>query len=479
MTPAILWFRRDLRTRDNPALLAAAEGGRPIIPVYVVDDLDQGGASRWWLHHSLESLDRSLRPHGSRPVFRNGRPADVLGEIVARTGASDVYFNRRFEPAARRQEADVEQAIAGTCGIHAFDGALLRYPDEPRTLSGKPFKVFTPYWKAATAMGDPDRPGPAPAKLITMDGGLESPDIHELGLLPSKPDWAGGLRATWTPGESGALERLDSAVDIAGSYAELRDRPDREATSRLSPHLHFGELSPRQVWHDVASGNTRSGKTGADALLRQLFWREFSTYLLFHFPSLPDTPLRKEFEDFPWVDDRVGFHAWQRGLTGYPIVDAGMRQLWHTGWMHNRVRMIAASFLVKDLLVPWQDGADWFLDTLVDADLANNSASWQWVAGCGTDAAPYFRIFNPVLQGQKFDPLGDYVRRWVPELERLPARYIHEPWTAPLDEQKAANMVIGEDYPEPIVNHREARDLALTAYRAIRKQDSDRLAKKR
>jgi deoxyribodipyrimidine photo-lyase len=471
MNPVILWFRRNLRLHDNLALCAAADTGRPVVPVYISDDLDAGGASCWWLHHSLRALDAALREHGSGLVVRNGEPAEVLPELVDATGAEAVYFSRRYEPQARAQESSIEKALDGRCEISGFRDGVIRHPDSVMTQSGTPYKVFTPFWKAASAPGEPEQPRSRPAQLDTTTAGLDSGNIDDLELLPVGPDWAGGLRETWAPGEKGASERLDAACAIAGDYDEHRDRPDLEGTSRLSPHLHFGELSPRQVWHDVRSATAASGQKGADALLRQLYWRDFSTYLLYHFPRLPDEPLREEFRQFPWTDDPEGLEAWQRGRTGYPIVDAGMRQLWATGWMHNRVRMIVASFLVKDLLVPWQAGADWFLDTLVDADLANNSASWQWVAGCGTDAAPYFRIFNPVLQGKKFDPMGDYVRRWVPELARLPAKLIQEPWKASLDEQQSANVMIGEDYPEPIVDHGAARDLALEAYRAIRKEN--------
>ena len=471
MRPVILWFRRNLRLHDNPALRAAADAGRPLVAVYVSDELDTGGASRWWLHHSLASLDAALKAHGAGLVIRAGRPEALLPGLVEATGAEAVFFSRRYEPKARAQERALEDALEGRSELQGFDDAVLRHPESVMTGAGTPYKVFTPFWKAASGDGEPGKPAPKPARFETTTAGLEPGDIDALGLLPTAPDWAGGLREAWAPGEDGAFERLEAACEIAADYAENRDRPDLEGTSRLSPHLHFGELSPRQVWHDIRSATPSSGRKGADALLRQLYWRDFSTYLLYHFPRLPDEPLRTEFRDFPWADDPDGLQAWQRGRTGYPIVDAGMRQLWETGWMHNRVRMIVASFLVKDLLVPWQAGADWFLDTLVDADLANNSASWQWVAGCGTDAAPYFRIFNPVLQGRKFDPMGDYVRRWVPELARLPVKHVQEPWKAGLDEQKAANVIIGDDYPEPIVNHGDARDLALATYRAIRKAD--------
>jgi deoxyribodipyrimidine photo-lyase len=287
--------------------------------------------------------------------------------------------------------------------------------------------------------------------------------------LPTRPDWAGGLREHWEVGESAAHRRIDDMTEKVVHYAEGRDLPARDYTSGLSPHLHFGEVSPRQVWHAIMDSARDQGlEEAAEPFIRQLYWRDFSGYLLHHYPSLPDTPLRSEFASFPWTEDPAALKAWQQGRTGYPIVDAGMRQLWHIGWMHNRVRMIAASLLVKHLLIPWQLGADWFLDTLVDADLANNSAGWQWVAGCGTDAAPYFRIFNPIAQGQKFDPDGEYVRRWVPELRDMPTQFIHEPWTADDFTQQTAGVLIGKDYPAPIIEHKRGRERALEAYQAMR-----------
>jgi deoxyribodipyrimidine photo-lyase len=445
MPPVILWFRRNLRLRDNAAVIEAALRDQPVVPVYVVGPDDAGGASRWWLHHSLESLDGALRDLGGGLVVRSGDPVDRIAAIADATGASEILFARRFEPAARADEKRLAERLGDELTVTAVDDALLNQPRSVMTQGETPYRVFTPYWRAAARLGEPAAPEPAVPGLRMARHDLESTPLGDLDLLPTAPDWAGGLRQTWTPGEEGALARLDELPDTAARYATERDRPDLDGTSRLSPHLHFGEVSVRQVWSAVRSAEARGmNAASAEALLRQLYWRDFSHYLLFHFPGLPEAPLREEFRRFPWIDDPDLLEAWQRGRTGYPIVDAGMRQLWHTGWMHNRVRMIVASFLVKDLLIPWQRGAAWFLDTLVDADLANNSASWQWVAGCGTDAAPYFRIFNPTLQGEKFDPRGDYVRRWVPELAS------------------------GGDYAEPVVDHASARDRALEAYRTIR-----------
>ena len=444
-----------MRLSDNAALINAAESGRPVIPVYIVDGQDVGGASRWWLHHSLRSLDQDLRGLGSQLVLRAGSPDKVLAEMSGETGATALYYSRRYEPLSRLQEEEVQAALQDTLDVYAFDDSLLHDPDSVVTNRGLPYRIFTPFWKAASKLGDPPVPRPVPAPINFSRRLPASLQWSELGLLPSAPAWDGGLRSTWVPGESAGLSRIDKFESTLRSYDQHRDRPDLDATSRLSPYLHFGEISVRQVWHAARQLEMRTGFSAAMASLsRQLYWRDFSTYLLFHFPTMPDRPLRKEFDGFPWSRDDSLLRSWQHGTTGYPIVDAGMRQLWQTGWMHNRVRMIAASFLVKDLLIPWQEGAAWFLDTLVDADLANNSASWQWVAGCGADAAPYFRIFNPTLQGMKFDPHGRYIRRWIPELTDSAA----------------------SDYPSPIVDHGAARRRALEAYRSTKGKRTSKLA---
>ena len=477
MKPVLLWLRRNLRLADNAPLIAAAETGRPVIALYVRSAQDVGGASQWWLHHSLASLDHDLGEFGSSLVIRSGDAGEVLAEVASETGADSVFFSRRYEPASREQEQGLEDALGDRLELRAFDDSLLNHPSAVMTQGGSPYKVFTPFWKASSRLGEPPAPAAVPHAINFATDLPASQPLDELRLLPSAPDWAGGLRSEWQPGESGAHRRLEALEPVLQAYGEHRDRPDLDATSRLSPHLHFGEISVRQLWHTVRAMEARLPATrGAEMLLRQLYWRDFSAYLLYHFPTLPEQPLRGEFEQFPWVDDERALRAWQKGMTGYPIVDAGMRQLWASGWMHNRVRMIVASFLVKDLLIPWQRGADWFLDTLVDADLGNNAASWQWVAGCGTDAAPYFRIFNPVLQGRKFDPQGAYVRRWVPELAGLPDRHIHDPWNAPFEALASAGLTLGEQYPEPMVDHGAARDAALEAYQAIRGTRSSKVA---
>jgi len=474
--PVIVWFRRDLRLADHEALTAAANSGAPLLPLYVLDDetpgaFRLGGASRWWLHGSLKSLDASLKTYGGALVLRRGRAPKMLAELLDETGASAVHAARGHDP----WDAKIEAAVGALCKdkdatLHLHPGQLLFAPDAIVAGSGKPYRVFTPFWKACLAAPPPRAPLKVP-KLGDFTT-AKSEKLEDLKLLPTKPDWAGGLRAAWKPGEEPARKRLTDFIDERlAAYAEDRSNLDGDPTSHLSPYLHFGEISPTQVWHAVqhASAGTRGNiDNGAEAFLRELGWREFSYHLLERFPGMPTSPLRPEFARFPWRNDGRALRAWQRGQTGYPIVDAAMRQLWQTGWMPNRARMIVASFLVKHLLLPWQEGAAWFWDTLVDADLANNSASWQWVAGCGTDAAPYFRVFNPVLQGQKFDSSGDYVRAFVPELAKLPTPDIHAPWDAPDLLLAQSGVTLGRTYPKPIVEHAAARTRALQAFAAIR-----------
>ncbi len=479
----LFWFRQDLRLADNPGLTAAAEGGGTVVPVYILDDQEEapwrpGGAGRWWLHGSLQALDDDLRSLGSRLILRRGPAAETLAAMVAETGAAAVHWNRLYEPHAIARDTALKQRLcAAGIDVASHNGSLLREPWTLRTQSGGPFKVYTPFWKRYWAQRNAvPAPLSRPGSLPRPDTWPRSDRLAEWRLRPIRPDWAGGLRATWIPGETGARQRLDAFLGSAlGRYGDGRDRPGTDGTSRLSPHLHWGEISPRQVWAAVQDRLQAGGLDGCEAhaetFLKEIVWREFSYNLLYHFPSLPDAPLDDRFAAFPWRDtDRdADLGAWQHGRTGYPIVDAGMRQLWHIGWMHNRVRMIVASFLIKHLLLPWQLGEAWFWDTLVDADLASNAASWQWVAGCGADAAPYFRIFNPTLQGEKFDPDGTYVRRWVPELAKLPAKYIHKPWEAPARTLADAAIDLGRTYPRPIVDHRAARHRALAAYEGIKK----------
>jgi deoxyribodipyrimidine photo-lyase len=483
MTPTLLWFRQDLRLQDNPALLAALERGGPVVPVYIRDDVAEGrwplgGAARWWLHHSLAALDADLRARGSRLVFARGDSAAELEKLRRATGAGALYWHRRYEPAVMARDSKLKVALAAEgLEVKSFNAALLHEPHTIANKQGKPFQVFTPFWRHCL-----EKPVSAPQRLaagsaIPAPGKWPgSQELAALELLPSIP-WDAGLRQMWTPGEAGAGKRLKHFVAAAmDRYADQRNLPGCDGTSMLSPWLHFGEISPRQIWAAVQARARESGvfppSNGARVFLSEVGWREFAHHLLFHFPHTPEQPLRADFAAFRWAEDPAGakLRAWQRGRTGYPIVDAGMRQLWHTGWMHNRVRMIAASFLVKHLRLSWTHGAAWFWDTLVDADLASNTLGWQWTAGCGADAAPYFRVFAPVLQGQKFDADGDYVRRWVPELARLPAEFLQAPWEAPLAVREAAGLRLGAggNYPAPIVDHAEARNAALAAFRELR-----------
>jgi deoxyribodipyrimidine photo-lyase len=468
----IVWLRQDLRLADQPALAAAAGRGGPVVPVYVhapeeEGDWPPGSASRFWLHHSLTALDADLRRLGSRLVVRRGASLPNLLDVARRTGADAVHFCARSEPMARIRDGLVRRELeAAGLEVAMFHGHLLYEPEIVRTRGGDPFKVFTPFWNACLALGAPFPPLPAPARLEAPPAWPVSETVAGLGLLP-QPDWAEGMRFTWRPGERGARQRLgEFQRQGLENYDAARDRPAAAGTSRLSPHLHFGEISPRQVLH--AARMEPDTSAASVAWLREVGWREFAHHVLHHFPHTPEKPLRPEFDRFPWRRDPDRLAAWQRGRTGYPIVDAGMRELWKTGWMHNRVRMIVASFLVKDLLVTWQEGAAWFWDTLVDADLANNTLNWQWTAGCGADASPYFRIFNPVLQGRRFDPEGEYVARFVPELARLPAAHRHAPWLAPPRALEAAEIVLDEDYPRPIVDHETARKRALLAYQSVK-----------
>jgi len=478
--PALVWFRQDLRVQDNRALNAALARGGAVVPVYIHDDAGEGdwsagGASRWWLHQSLSALDASLRRLGSRLILGQGDSATLLRSLVRTTGAAAIYWNRRYEPASVARDAQTaEQFAAEGISVETFNSALLREPAEIANKQGQPFKIFTPYWRHALTL-PVAAPARFPARVLPgPEGWPESLPLAELNLLP-RIRWDAGFSEVWQPGEVGAAKSLRQFVTREMEhYADERNRPDREGTSRLSPHLHFGEIGPRQVWAAVQEAGRETGvfppSRGAGVFLGEIGWREFASHGLFYSPEAPVRPMRREFADFPWTLDPGGriLAAWQRGRTGYPIVDAGMRQLWHTGWMHNRVRMIVASFLVKHLRLSWVHGARWFWDTLVDADLANNTLGWQWSAGSGFDAAPYFRIFAPVLQGRKFDPEGDYVRRWVPELARMSADWIHEPWQAPAGELTAAGVRLGEHYPRPIVDHAEARAAALAAYRQLR-----------
>ncbi len=470
MRTSIVWLHNDLRTRDNPALHHAASEGH-VLPLFAwapseEKDWQPGGAHKWWLHHSLSELAKSLTDAGSPLVLQKGPSLDAILKTAKQSKASHVYWNERYEPLLRRRDLKIQASLRDTgLEVKTFQGALLHDPDEIRTNKGDPYRVFTPFWKKFKDLVAVPQPLPAP-QLTPPSNSIESLAVEDLELLPTI-DWAGGLRETWTPGEKGAHDRINAFIDEGIlTYHDRRDRPDLDGTSTVSPHLRYGEISPRQIWNAVTDQHPRA--RGAMAYLREIGWREFSYHLLYHFPHTTTKPLNERFKSFPWSGDKVALKRWQKGLTGYPIVDAGMRQLWHTGWMHNRVRMIVASFLTKDLLIRWQEGAAWFWDTLVDGDLANNTQGWQWSAGCGADAQPFFRIFNPVSQGRKFDPEGAYVRKWIPEIAELPAKLIHAPWEASPAALKDAGVVLGDTYPEPIVDHSDARKSALAAFEKLR-----------
>ena len=476
--PTIVWFRADLRVADNPALFEASRGDKPVIGLYILDDETPGewrigGAAKWWLHHSLVTLEQSLAKIGGTLVLRQGNAADILAEVVRETNAGKVYWNRCYKPFTIKRDKGIKETLVDQ-GVEAksFNGSLLFEPWTIETKAGGFYKVYTRYWLTCRDKGTPAPPLDAPTHLTKFEGDVKSDTLDDWALLPTSPDWAEGLRDRWTPGESGAMERLDTFLDTgAEDYDNLRNFPAIPATSNISPHLHIGDISPRQIWKITVD---RLGWTKeTEKFLKEIVWREFAYHVFYYLPEIPEQPMHKRFDAFPWREDTAALVAWQTGQTGYPMVDAGMRELWQTGHMHNRVRMITASFLVKHLLLPWQQGEAWFWDTLVDADLAVNAFSWQWVAGCGADAAPYFRIFNPITQGQKFDPDGTYIRTYVPEIADLPDKYLHTPWAAPDDVLHDAGVIMDETYPRPIIDHKMARERALEAFKALPKNTVD------
>ena len=467
----LVWFRQDLRISDNPALHAAAENG-PVLPIFILDDEEagdwaMGAASRAWLHHSLASLDREL---GGGLQFFSGNAAEIIDSLAARLPLAGVYWNRCYEPWRRRRDAEIRARIDGNgIDVRSFNASLLWEPWDICKNDGSPYRVFTPFYqKGCLSAAPPRQPLPPPAALRLHKQGIDAGiDLERLGLLP-REDWHRGMMSHWEVGEDAAHRRLEEFCRQGlEDYRAARDFPARDGTSRLSPHLHFGELSPHQAWQRISQAEHSGGGPGAAAFLRELAWREFSYSLMYHFPDLPEKNFNPRFDSFEWLDNASGLEAWRRAETGFPLVDAGLRELWQTGYMHNRVRMVVASFLIKNMLVHWRTGEEWFWDCLVDADLANNSASWQWCAGSGADAAPYFRIFNPVLQSEKFDPDGEYLARYCPELARLPARLRHKPWEAPADALRRAGLRLGVDYPQPILDLKTTRERALERFRAL------------
>ena len=473
--PVIIWFRRDLRLADNPALHAAVTSGKPVIALYI-DETDAarplGSASRWWLHHSLERLCADMSELGGRLVILKGLTAEVLDDIIKESGADHVVWNRRYcADGIARDKAIKSNLTERGLKVESFKANLLVEPWELQTKTGGYYKVFTPFWKTARAQLDIAPALQPPTSLSAFETG-EILALSDLNLLPTRPDWGSKMRPYWEPGEAGARHNLQAFLKgPIENYDDDRNRPDKIGTSRLSAHLAFGEISPRQIWHETQrymAGADKGLTHQKDKFISEIGWREFSYTLLFYNPDLAKTNFRVNFNAFPWDTDEVALERWQRGQTGYPFVDAGMRELWATGWQHNRVRMVTASFLIKHLMLDWRAGESWFWDTLLDADPASNAASWQWVAGSGADASPYFRIFNPFGQGKKFDPEGDYVRRWCPELKHLPNKFIHQPWEASALVLKEAGVELGKTYPHPIVNHKQARARALDAYKSTK-----------
>lgn len=477
--PVLVWLRLDLRLEDNPAIIAAVKKTAPIIPVFIYSPEEEkpwapGSAGLFWLHQSLKSFDGGLKKLGSRLILKKGKSFEVLKSLVKETGAGCVLWNRRYEPSLMKRDAEIKNFFKKEgLECESFNSALLFEPWQILTKQKTPYQVYTAFWNTCLTLPEPAQPVPAPAKMILPEEWPKSEKLEAFGFEP-KIKWAEGIRGFWNPGEAGAHAQLKEFIKKwAGQYDRGRDIPSEAGTSRLSPHLHFGEISPRRVWHEIkrfAGQNARKPpeRKAAEIYLKEIVWREFAHHLLYHFPHTPFEPLKKQFEKFPWRKDAKRLKAWQKGMTGYPVVDAGMRELWHTGWMHNRVRMITASFLIKDLLIPWQEGAKWFWDTLVDADLASNTLGWQWTAGCGADASPFFRIFNPMTQGEKFDPHGQYVRKWIPEIAKLPDEWIHKPFEAPAEVLKQAGIILSKTYPEPLVNHADARKEALNLLQKIR-----------
>jgi deoxyribodipyrimidine photo-lyase len=455
----ILWLRRDLRLADQRALVAAVASGAPVIPIYILDDETpkhrrMGGASRWWLHHSLKSLDSDLRKLGSRLILRHGNSVDILCELAQKTGASALHCIRHYEPWWR----NAEKALAAKVNLIRHDGNYLMPMGSVKTGSGGDFKIYTPFWRALAQHMPPLAPLPAPKTIIAPADWPESDPLESLDLLPTKPDWSDGIKDMWTPGEAGAHQRLSDFANKARHYDERRNFPSIAGTSFLSPHLHFGEISPAQAWH------AHMGAGGSvEVFLKEIVWREYGQNVICQYPDYGSKNAREAMDGLLWRDvaDPVvaaDLKAWQQGRTGYPIVDAGMRQLWATGWMHNRVRMITASFLIKHLLIDWREGEKWFWDTLVDADYGSNATNWQWTAGTGVDSNMFVRIMAPLSQSEKFDA-ADYIRQWVPELKALDEPYVHDP---------EEHGVRPKGYPVKIIAHKEARERALAAYKKVK-----------
>ena len=473
-SPVLVWFRKDLRLHDNPALQSALLANRQVVPVFVWDSKEggqwsPGAASRWWLHQALKSLSQDIEKLGGKLILAKGEAADLIPQIARDHGASKVLYGRTYDPPGLATQEKVEEAL-DKAGIdtESFNSSLLQEPWETKNGTGKPFQVFTPYWRKSRPIIYREPASYEPASLSFYTSPTPKQSLDDLDLLPDHT-WHEKLGEHWIVTETAAHEQLDRTVnEVTQSYATRRNNPSVDGTSRLSPYLAWGLISPRQICQKVLQADNEGSHRGENKFLVEIGWREFSYHLLYHFPSIPDQPLRPKYAAFPWLDDQANLKRWQFGNTGYPMVDAGMRQLYETGWMHNRVRMIVASFLVKHLLISWTEGAKWFWDTLVDADLASNTQGWQWAAGCGADAAPYFRIFNPITQGEKFDARGAYAKRWITPLEKLPSKWMFKPWEAPASTLEESGLDLGGNYPEPCVDHSEGRARALAALATLK-----------
>lgn len=472
--PVLVWFRKDLRLQDNPSLHAALTAKKEIIPVFIWDEEEggqwsPGAASRWWLHYALESLGREIEKLGGNLILAKGKAVDLIPKIAQAHHADKVLYGRAYDPPGLATQEKVEESL-DLAGIdtESFNASLLQEPWETKNGSGNPFQVFTPYWRKSRPIIYREPAKYSPPKLLFYKSPIPKHSLDDLGLLPDH-SWHNKLADHWVVTESAAHEQLERTVnEVTHSYATRRNHPSVDGTSRLSPYLAWGLISPRQICHGVLQADAEGSQRGENKFLVEIGWREFSYHLLYHFPSIPDQPLRPKYAAFPWLQDRENLKRWQFGNTGYPMVDAGMRQLYETGWMHNRVRMVVASFLVKHLLISWTEGARWFWDTLVDADLASNTQGWQWAAGCGADAAPYFRIFNPITQGEKFDTRGIYAKRWIPSLDKLPSKWVFRPWEASAAMREDTGVDLGGNYPEPCVDHSAGRARALAALATLK-----------
>ncbi len=480
LAPSIVWFRQDLRVKDNPALREALETGMPIIPIYIWNPREKprekiGKASRWWLHHSLTRLDKKISTYGSRLILRSGNPRVTLQKLVRATGAKVIYWNRSYEQETIRLLSQIQKCLeAENIQVKTYNSQILFEPSCFLNKKHTPYKIFTPFWKECQNRTLRFTSNTVLAKWPTPSLWPVTEDLKDWKLLSSEV-YDSALQSAWNPGEQGAHKLLKIFLNgNLASYEFGRNHPSSSVTSRLSPHLHFGEISPSYIWNCMRrktnAFSNKNSDQGALSFLRQIAWREFAYHLLFHFPHLKSQPMKHDFLHFPWEKNPLGLQAWQQGKTGYPLVDAGMRELISNGWIHNRIRLVVASFLVKDLLLPWQVGANWFGENLVDADQANNTLGWQWITGCGPDPSPYFRIFNPVAQSMRFDPEGYYIRRWIPELRKIPTRWLHQPWKAPNPILQKSGVELGLNYPYPIIDHARCRQKALDAFRTMKLQ---------